>query len=139
MERNGEPGREAKHVMNNLIVDEKPRAVVSTPDASCAESSTDGIQINQLKELDTLSIETMHHTYEMIVIHPETAEVRVRGGKLFPTATLACVSGASLHSSFLKVHGVYIGCNIELSVNSRRIKTSAVCSIRLSHEPNCEI
>ena len=142
MKRKREPGREAKDVMNNLRVDEKQRAEVSTPavlDASSAESSMDGIQINELKELDTLSIETMHHIYEMIVIHPETAEVRVRGGELFPGATLAFVSGASFHSAFLQVHGVYIGCNVELSVNSRRIRTSPVRSIRLLPETHCEI
>jgi hypothetical protein len=34
---------------------------------------TDGVQISELKELDTLCVETRHHEYEITIIDPSTA------------------------------------------------------------------
>ncbi len=42
-----------------------------------AEKWKNGIQVNELNELETLSIETMNHTYEVTVINPPTAEVLI--------------------------------------------------------------
>jgi hypothetical protein len=67
---------------------------------------TNGIQLNQLRELDTLNVETTHHTYEITIINPNTAEVFVRGGELFPERTVARLAGASMGGSFLKLHGI---------------------------------
>ena len=128
--------------MNSLNVEDKPKVLVPAPaalDAWSTKTWADGIQINELKQLDTLSIETMHHTYEMTIINPDTAEVLVRGGEFFPEATLAQVRGASLRSSFIKLHGIYIGFNLELSVSSKPLITSRVRSIRLSQESDCQI
>jgi hypothetical protein len=116
--------------MENRNVDEKPALAAADLDAWSAETWTDGIQINELKELDKFSVETMHHMYEITVIDPHTGEVMIRGGECFPVATSAHVSGASLHFSFIKLRGIYVGLHIELSVNGRRIVTSRVRSIR---------
>ena len=94
----------------------------------------DGVQVNELDELETLSIETMNHTYEITVIDPGTAEVLVRGGEFFPERRLAHLSGASLGGSFLKLHGIYTGFRIELLADGRRITTSPVQSITLLEE-----
>lgn len=93
---------------------------------------TDGIQVDELVEHDLLSITTANNTYEIVVIHPETAQVMVRGGH-FPSDTLAYLSGSSLNLS-IKVHGIYVGYAIEFFVGSRRIKTSAVHNIRMLRE-----
>jgi hypothetical protein len=94
-----------------------------------AEKWQNGIQVNELNELDTLSVETMNHTYEVTVINPPTAEVLIRGGEFFPHRRLAHISGASLGGSFLKVHGIYVGFKLELIVAGRRIITSPVRAI----------
>ncbi len=94
-----------------------------------AEKWKNGIQVNELNELETLSIETMNHTYEVTVINPPTAEVLIRGGEFFPHRRLAHISGASLGGSFLKVHGIYVGFNLELMAAGRRIITSPVRAI----------
>jgi hypothetical protein len=96
-------------------------------------TDTDGIQVNELAEHDMLSITTMNNTYEMVVIHPETAQVIVRGGHYFPSDTLAYVSGSSLNSS-IKLHGIYVGYAIEFFLDGRRIKTSVVRNIRMLRE-----
>ena len=91
----------------------------------------DGVQISDFKELDTLSVETRHHTYEITIIDPNTAEVWIRGGERFPERTVAFLSGASMGGSFLKAHGIYVGFKMELQVGLKRIVTSPVRSIAL--------
>jgi hypothetical protein len=92
---------------------------------------TDGVQINALRELDVLSVETKHHTYEITIFDPNTAEVMIRGGDIFPEASTAQVLGASIGGSFLKLHGIYLGFKIELRVGRRHIVTSPVRSISI--------
>ncbi len=70
---------------------------------------TEGLQIDTLQELDTLSVRTLNNVYEIIVLHPMKAEVLVRGGKFFPEYTPAVLAGSSLGGSFLKLHGIYVG------------------------------
>jgi hypothetical protein len=117
--------------MNDLNPEKKPSANDRDHDTRWTE--TDGIQVNELAEHDVLSITTVNNTYEMVVIHSETAQVMVRGGHYFPSDTLALVSGSSLNSS-IKLHGIYVGYAIEFSVAGRRVKTSAVRNIRLLRE-----
>ena len=114
---------------NSLDVDEKLQPLVPVPatlDDWSAKAWTDGIQIDRLNPFDRLLIDTMHHTYEITVIDPADAEVLIRGGDFFPEATPALVDGASLRSSFLKLHGIYIGFHIEMLVGGKRITTSRV-------------
>jgi len=92
---------------------------------------TNGVQINALSALDNLSVETEHHSYKITIIDPNTAEVMIRGGEIFPEASVAQVSGASIGGSFLKLHGIYVGFKIELRVGRRRIITSPVRRIAL--------
>jgi len=115
--------------MANLSLNDKPKPMFPAPaalDTWSAETWTDGIQIDQLRQLDKLSIETMHNTYELTVIDPNTAEVLIRGGEYFPEARSAYVSGASLRSSFIKLRGIYVGYNMELSVDGKLVITSRV-------------
>jgi hypothetical protein len=106
-------------------------ALIQTPaaDAISTTAWSDGIQINELEKFDTLSVETLHHTYEITVMNPETAEVLITGGDYFHEPTSACVLGASLHSS-IKMRGIYVGFKIELWVDGKCIITSRVRSIR---------
>jgi len=91
----------------------------------------DGVQIEDLKQLDRFCVKTAHHTYEITVIDPATAEVLIRGGDFFPEYTEARISGASMGGSFLKVHGIYAGFKMELQVGQRRIVTSPVQGIEM--------
>ena len=114
---------------NSLDLDEKLQPLVPAPatlDIWSAKAWTDGIQIDRLNSFDKLLIETMHHTYEITVIDPDNAEVLIHGGDFFPEATPAQVDGASLRSSFLKLHGIYVGFHIEFLVGGKRITTSRV-------------
>lgn len=123
--------------MTELNKPEQPNALVPASamlETWSTNNWTNGIQINQLQELETLSVETMNHTYEVTVINPGTAEVLVRGGEFFPERRLAHVSGASLGGSFLKLHGIYVGFKLELLSDGRRIVTSPVRTIGVIEE-----
>ena len=113
---------------------EQPKELVPAGallDTWTAEEWKNGVQIGQLEELETLSVETMNSTYEITIINPATAEVLVRGGQFFPERTQAQVSGASLGGSFLKLHGIYVGFKLELLAGDNRIITSPVRRIGL--------
>ena len=99
-------------------------------DQATKSTGTDGIQVNELAQNDVLSITTTNSTYHVTVIDPETAQVRVRGGDVFRSDTLAQIAGSSLNSS-IKPFGIYIGYSIELFLLGRRVRTSPVRAIRV--------
>jgi hypothetical protein len=85
----------------------------------------EGVQVDELEEFDVVVVETKHHTYEITVINPTTAEVLIRGGERFPEQTPALVLG-SMGQSFFKLRGIYAGFSVELLSGGRRIITSRV-------------
>ena len=93
-----------------------------------------GLQVDSLQELDTLSVRTLNSVYEIIVLKPRTGEVLVRGGKFFPEYANAFLAGASLGGSFLKMRGIYTGFRMEIHVGLEAIITSDVQSIGVMTE-----
>ena len=89
--------------------------------------------MNELAQDDVLSIRTTNNTYHVTVIDPETAQVRIRGGNLFQSDTLARIAGSSLDSS-IKPFGIYVGYSIEIFVDGIRVRTSPVRDIRVLAE-----
>ena len=89
--------------------------------------------MNELAQDDVLSIRTTNNTYHVTVIDPETAEVRIRGGNLFQSDTLAQIAGSSLDSS-IKPFGIYVGYPIEIFVDGIRVRTSPVRVIHVLAE-----
>jgi len=115
-------------------IDERIEANTFIPVSEyCAKREwTDGVRIDELKELDTLVVKTAHHTYEITIVNPSIAEVLIRGGTLFAKRTLARVVGASMGgSSSLKIRGIYVGLKIELQIGKTRIVTSRVRQISM--------
>ena len=96
-----------------------------------AHQWTNGVQIDQLPDLTTLIVQTQNSSYEITTICGRTGEVLVRGGGFFPHRTPACLSGASLGGSFLKLWGIYVGFKMEILHDGRPIVTSLVRSIAI--------
>ena len=92
---------------------------------------SDGLQIDELHDTETLVVETRNTTYEIVVMDGRRAEILVRGGRFFPVYTRAHLAGASMGGSFLKLHGIYVGFSMELYGDREPIITSAVRSISL--------
>ena len=109
-------------------------------DAWAERAWTDGVQVDRLEALETLSFQTQNSIYEITVLRPETGEVLVRGGRFFPERTVAFLAGSSLGGSFLKLRGIYPGFKIEFGCDGRRvIITSRVRSIEMSANANADV
>ncbi len=93
---------------------------------------TDGCQIDALPPLQLLTVFTMNHLYEIIVIASHEGRVRVRGGQFFPEWREVHLAGCSLGGSFLKMRGVYAGFCMELYAGGEVIVTSPVQKLTLS-------
>jgi hypothetical protein len=92
---------------------------------------TNGVQLDELRELESLSVQTWNSTYEIVVTAPSSGDILVRGGARFPAFTAARLCGSSVGGSLLKRVGVYPGFRVELELEGRRILTSPVVSIEL--------
>jgi hypothetical protein len=88
-----------------------------------------GLQLEDLEELDTIVVQTENTAYEVTVLSPFTGEVLVRGGQFFKQRTPAHLAGSSLGGSFLKIRGIYVGYSLEFQHDRKRIVTSRVKSI----------
>ena len=93
---------------------------------------SNGVQIDQLGQLESLFVRTRHTIYEIVVTSPEAGDVLVRGGARFPTFTQARVSGSTTGGNLLKCSGIYPGLRIEFQHNARRILTSTVLAIAVA-------
>src|SRR5262245_35888719 len=87
---------------------------------------SNGFLIDNLAPHDLVTVLTRNSTYEIIVTNPHTAEVLVRGGTFFPEFTRAYVAGSSLGGSFLKLHGVFAGFQLELVGEDGPVITTCV-------------
>jgi len=90
---------------------------------------TEGVQLESLPDMETLTVRTENSTYEMTVISGRTGEILIRGGRFFPEFTPARLAGSSLGGSFLKLRGVYVGFSLEIHFDKRLIITSRVRKI----------
>ena len=93
---------------------------------------TDGCQVDQVPDLQSLTVITRNHLYEIFVISGADGRVRVRGGNFFPEWREATLAGSSLGGSFLKLRGIYAGFCMELYVDGESIITSPVQKLTLS-------
>ncbi|MBI1875906.1 MAG: hypothetical protein HYZ58_06975 [Acidobacteria bacterium] len=98
-------------------------------DTWCKHDWTNGVQVDQMMDLESLSVRTMNSTYEITILSARSGEVMVRGGRFFPEFTNGRVAGSSLGGSFLKLRGIYVGFNLEIYANGTRIVTSPVKAI----------
>ena len=87
---------------------------------------TEGVQLETMQDMETLTVHTENSTYEITVISGRTGEILVRGGRFFPEFTPARLAGSSLGGSFLKLRGIYVGFSLEIHFDNRLIITSRV-------------
>ena len=92
---------------------------------------TDGVQVDALRDLETLRVRTRNTQYEITIIRAETGEAVIIGGRFFPQHTRSVVLGSSLGGAFLKMRGIYCGFSLELYATGTRIVTSAVQSVEV--------
>jgi len=108
-----------------------PRAVSLT--AWSDRDWSAGVCLGDLCAMDRLTVTTRNSVYDIVIVSPQTGEVMVRGGALFPSLTPARLCGSSLGGSFLKLHVVHPGFCLELAHDERGIViTTPVRSVVVS-------
>jgi hypothetical protein len=99
---------------------------------------SDGVQIDELRELELLSVRTCNSRYEIVVTSPASGEVLVRGGTRFPDFTPARVCGCTAGGTILKRSGIYPGLRLELEQAGRHIVTSTVVAVTIDADPRAQ-
>jgi hypothetical protein len=96
---------------------------------------SNGIQVDTLRDLDVLHVQTVNTMYEIRLVSARTGEAIVRGGRFFPEPTRAVILGSSLGGAFLKLRGIYCGFSLEVHALGIRVITSAVQSVQFVADP----
>jgi len=95
---------------------------------------TEGVQLEMMPDMETLTVRTENSTYEITVISGRTGDILIRGGRFFTEFTPARLAGSSLGGSFLKLRGIYVGFSLEIHFEKRLIITSRVRKIAVPIE-----
>jgi hypothetical protein len=100
-------------------------------DTWSAHGWTEGVQLETLPDMETLTVQTENSTYEVTVISGRAGDILIRGGRFFPEFTEGRLAGSSLGGSFLKLRGIYVGFSLEIHFDKRLIITSRVRKISI--------
>jgi hypothetical protein len=101
-------------------------------DTWSAHAWKEGVQLETIRDMETLTVRTENSVYEMTVICGRSGEILIRGGRFFPEFTPARLAGSSLGGSFLKLRGVYVGFSLEVHFDQRIIITSRVRNLSVA-------
>ncbi len=94
-------------------------------DRWCEWDLQEGLQLDQLKDLQLLTIRTRNSVYQLTVVSAEESEVLVRGGRYLPELTPMRFNGSTLGGSFIRMRGIYVGYRMEFSLGGLRIFTTS--------------
>jgi hypothetical protein len=85
-----------------------------------------GLHVSRLEPLTRLELRTRNTLYQITVLEPDHWRVVVRGGRFFPTETVAYLCGSGYGGTLLKVAWIGVGLCCELSAEGLRVVTSPV-------------
>lgn len=91
-----------------------------------AIAGLDGLHVAALEPLTRLEMRTKNSLYEITVVEPSHWRILVRGGRFFPTETVAYLCGSGYGGTLLKVAWIGLGLCCELSTEGLRVVTSPV-------------
>src|SRR5580765_7413242 len=95
---------------------------------------TAGIDVTTLSPLDELTVTTCNSVYTILIVCPVSGEVKIRGGRFFPSFVTARIGGSSLGRGFLKRYVVHPGFCLEFTnddlglIVTTRVHTAVVSS-----------
>jgi cyclohexyl-isocyanide hydratase len=151
--------RRAGHALEALTCDRVRRWSICEPVAECLEAvisdhgshwpshkhdtlagfalrsdATEGIAIDSLEPGTTLVVNTRNSQYRFVILF-EPCLVLVKGGAMFPEATVVRLDGATAGGSALKMGWILVGFQIEMWLGSVRIRSSRVRSVSIESIP----
>lgn len=95
---------------------------------------TAGVRLCDLPPFTTLLVRTKNSLYRVVITH--SPEVYIQGGAFFPHPTPACIDGASIGGSCLRVGWIGVGLLVEIRSGGRHIITSPVHAITAEQAPS---
>jgi len=98
----------------------------ATLDFWSSEPWTNGVQIEQMDEMQKVLVRTRNSLYEITVMDGWKGKIVIRGGQFFPHATPAWLAGATFGGSILKLRGIYIGLQMEIHFQEGPLLTTRV-------------
>jgi hypothetical protein len=114
-----------------MIVNHRGPAAATLDQLVDVLADAEGVHLRHLPPLTTVLVRTVRSVYRVVIT--QWPEVYVHGGSFFTDPTRACLDGASLGGTCLKVGWIVLGMRMEIRALGRRIVTSPVCAI--STEP----
>ena len=97
-------------------------------------AEAEGVAINALEPGTTLIVHTRNSQYRLVILL-NPSEVLVKGGAMFPDATVVRLDGATAGGSSLKVGSILVGFQMEMWLASTRVRSSPVRSIWIERVP----
>jgi hypothetical protein len=124
----------AKRLTVNHTAEESGVPGVEITGARSAYDRCDEVSLGELSAFDRIEITTRNHTYEVVVTSPDTGEVLVRGGTVFPRFTAARLNGSTAGGSLLKARSVNVGVRVEFAIEGYvPVVTSRVQTLAVAH------
>jgi hypothetical protein len=105
-----------------------------TSDGFVLSGTITGVAIDSLGAGTTLVVNTRNSKYRFVLLF-EPSVVLVKGGAIFPEATVVRFDGATAGDSPLKVGWILVGFQMEMRVGSVRIRSSRVHSVSIESLP----
>lgn len=99
-----------------------------------AVGAVDGVEIRDLQALDTLIVRTRNSAYRIVVLRPPGDDILIQGGRFFPHAVRARLSGSSLGGSLLKLGWIGQGFQMEVQADGQCVLTTRVRSVVLEDD-----
>lgn len=97
-------------------------------------AASEGVAIDTLDAGTTLVVNTHNSQYRFVILLAPSF-VLVKGGTMFPEATVVRLEGATDGGSALKMGWIQVGFQIEMCLGSVRVRSSPVRSISIESVP----
>jgi hypothetical protein len=98
-------------------------------------SSTDGVNIEELAPLTTVSVRTMNSLYRIITLQFHSVCIIVQGGQFFPEQASARLVGSTFGGTMIKMAWIGVGMHMEFHTGETTIVTSRVRSVMIEPDP----
>jgi hypothetical protein len=99
-----------------------------------SSGAAEGVAIDSLEPGTTLVVTTQNSYYHLVILL-DPSFVLMKGGTMFPEATVVRLDGSTAGGSALKMGWILVGFQIEMWLGSVRIRSSRVRSVSIESVP----
>jgi len=97
-------------------------------------AASDGINIREMEPLTTLLVQTTNSFYRIIPLEAGRSRIMVQGGSFFPDFVEAHLAGSIFGGTFLKMHWIGGGLQMQINSGGERFVTSPVRSFWIEQD-----